>query len=300
MNTVLIVDDSVMDRRRAGGLMEKDEDWRVIYADDGEHALRQIASELPDVVVTDLTMPGMNGLELVSAVHKDNPHLPVVIMTSVGSEDVAIQALEQGAASYVPKRRLAADLLNTVRSVASISRDSRSSDELRAHLRKQTLSYVLPPDLPVILTLASSLQQDLAAMWNCPRRELINIGIALEESLVNAYYHGCLEVATALRDSDYSAYSDLVDTRRTQEPYCNRRIQVEATLSAQRGIFIISDEGPGFDPSQLPDPTDPANLEATCGRGLVLINTFMDAVTHNARGNQITMVKQRPRRNRAN
>jgi anti-sigma regulatory factor (Ser/Thr protein kinase) len=60
--------------------------------------------------------------------------------------------------------------------------------------------------------------------------------------------------------------------------------------------FVIADEGPGFDPSRLPDPTDPAQLERVHGRGLLLIRTFMDEVSHNERGNEITMVKRvRPR-----
>ncbi|MCY2964562.1 MAG: response regulator transcription factor, partial [Planctomycetota bacterium] len=159
---MLIVDDSVMDRRRAGGLIEKDQDCRAVYADDGEQALVRIAEEVPDVVVTDLTMPGMSGLELVAALQKAHPHLPVIIMTSMGSEDVAVQALQQGAASYVPKRRLAADLLSTVHSVFSASRDSLSATELRHCLNKQSLSYTLPPELPLVLALASSLQESLA------------------------------------------------------------------------------------------------------------------------------------------
>ena len=56
---------------------------------------------------------------------------------------------------------------------------------------------------------------------------------------------------------------------------------------------IIRDEGPGFDPNSIPDPTDPANLENVSGRGLLLINAFMDEVTHNEVGNQITMIKRK-------
>jgi CheY-like chemotaxis protein/anti-sigma regulatory factor (Ser/Thr protein kinase) len=296
MHVALVVDDSVIDRRRAGGLIEKDENWTVAYAEDGESALASIESSCPDVIVTDLAMPGMGGLQLVSAVKQGYPHLPVVIMTSVGSEDVAVQALQQGAASYVPKRRLAVDLVTTLRSVVLASREGRSHADLLVHLSRKTLAYSLPASLPIVLAMASQMQSELAGLWDCEKRELINVGIAIEEALVNAYYHGCLEVNTALRDSDYSAYSELVEHRRLEQPYANRKIHIEATLSHQKGIFVIRDEGPGFDPSQLPDPSDPANLDGACGRGLVLISTFMDAVTHGSRGNEITMVKHRRRR----
>ena len=295
-NTALVVDDSVMDRRRAGGLIEKEGDWHAVYAEDGPAALAKIAESVPDVVITDLTMPGMTGLELVEAIRRDHPDLPVIIMTSMGSEDIAVEALRQGAASYVPKRRLAGDLLNTVRSVAADSRDSRGTAGLQPCLRKQTLSYTLPPDLTLVLALAGSLQQTLSEIWACPKRELINIGIALEEALVNAYYHGCLEVGRDLRDSDHAAWTNMVEDRRQSAPWCDRRIHLEAAISPQRCTFVVVDEGPGFDPAQLPDPTDPAHLESELGRGLVLISTFMDSVTHNSRGNEITMVKHRSRR----
>ncbi|MBV8077326.1 MAG: ATP-binding protein [Planctomycetaceae bacterium] len=63
---------------------------------------------------------------------------------------------------------------------------------------------------------------------------------------------------------------------------------------ASPSLYIIRDEGPGFDPSLLPDPTAPANLERASGRGLLLIRALMDEVAFNAAGNQITMTKRRP------
>lgn len=53
----------------------------------------------------------------------------------------------------------------------------------------------------------------------------------------------------------------------------------------------VEDEGPGFDPTKLPDPTDPANLDRVSGRGLLLIQTFMDEVKFNDRGNRISLYK---------
>ena len=55
---------------------------------------------------------------------------------------------------------------------------------------------------------------------------------------------------------------------------------------------MIRDEGPGFDTTTLPDPTDPANLEKRSGRGLLLIKAFMSEVRHNARGNEVTLIRR--------
>ena len=85
----------------------------------------------------------------------------------------------------------------------------------------------------------------------------------------------------------------MAEYRRRRPPYRDRRLHVRARLSRREAVYVIRDEGPGFDPSQLPDPTDPSNLDRVSGRGLLLIRTFMDKVHHNKEGNQITMIKRR-------
>jgi anti-sigma regulatory factor (Ser/Thr protein kinase) len=67
---------------------------------------------------------------------------------------------------------------------------------------------------------------------------------------------------------------------------------VITTLTPREAVFTIRDDGNGFDPSLLPDPRDPTNLERISGRGLLLIRTFMDKVEHNERGNEIRMTKR--------
>ena len=81
--------------------------------------------------------------------------------------------------------------------------------------------------------------------------------------------------------------------RRTEAPYRDRRVHFRVKLSPAEVAYTVRDEGPGFDPTKLPDPFDPSNLERIGGRGLLLIRTFMDHVKHNERGNEITLVKQR-------
>jgi anti-sigma regulatory factor (Ser/Thr protein kinase) len=81
--------------------------------------------------------------------------------------------------------------------------------------------------------------------------------------------------------------------RLAKPPYCNRHIHVELTFSRPQARFTIRDEGPGFDPNSVPDPTDPANLERECGRGLLLMRTFMDEVQFAPPGNQVTLIKRR-------
>src|SRR5574340_1797592 len=126
MPTILVVDDSAVDRRLVGGLLEEDHELSVEYAIHGREALERIENLVLDLIVTDLVMPEMDGLELVACVRRRFPLIPVILMTSRGSEEIAVRALQQGAASYVPKRSLAPNLLSTVRRMLAISSRERS------------------------------------------------------------------------------------------------------------------------------------------------------------------------------
>jgi CheY-like chemotaxis protein len=279
MATILVADDSAADRH-------------LIDAAGGREALAAIGRQVPDLVLTDLHMPGMDGLELVREVRDRHPHLPVILITAYGSEELAIRALPEGAASYVPKRNLAADLLPTVHNVLALAGAAKDQQRVLGCLTQTESQFVLDNDETLITPLIGYLEADLRRQEFCIANGLLRLAVALREALINAIHHGNLEVPSVLLAKDERAYSHLVEERRRQAPYRERRLHVTAKLTAAAVAYVIADEGPGFDPSCLPDPTDPANLENPSGRGLLLIRTFMDSVSHSAGGNQITMIKR--------
>src|ERR1044072_5438478 len=98
MATILVAEDSPTQALQIRGLLEA-ADFKVRTAQNGVEALATLAEQFFDAVLTDLNMPQMNGLDLVIAVRRDFPHVPVVLMTAFGSEEIAAQALHSGAAS---------------------------------------------------------------------------------------------------------------------------------------------------------------------------------------------------------
>lgn len=293
MPTILVVDDSSVDRRLVGGLLAKHTEAKIEYAMQGLEALERIEQSPPDLVLTDLVMPGMNGLELVGAIRSRFSAVPVILMTSRGSEEIAVQALQQGAASYVPKRLLAKNLVETVRRVLAVAYKQKSRANLMGCMTQNQCSFVLCNDCTLIQAMVGYLQDAMVEMGLCEPAECTRVGVALEEALVNALYHGNLEVSSELRGDSDDAYFALVDRRLQEPPYCERRIFVEANLSRDEAAFTIRDEGPGFDPAALPNPYDPDGLERTSGRGVLLMRAFMDEVQFSDRGNLVRMVKRR-------
>lgn len=291
MSTILVVDDSAIDRKLVGGMLSKEPGLKIAYAEHGVAALAHMALTLPDLVLTDLIMPEMDGLELVATVRSKYPQVPTVLMTSKGSEEIAVQALKRGAASYVPKRVLARELVETIAGVLALSRQALSYTRLMSCMARSECEFILDNDRALLSSLVGYFQEEVTQIGLCDEVDRMHVGVALEEALVNALFHGNLEVSSELREEDYEAYQTLAEARRQQLPYQSRQIHVAAKLSPQQATFVIRDEGPGFDPSALPDPTDAANLEKVSGRGVLLMRTFMDAVVYNARGNEVALTK---------
>jgi CheY-like chemotaxis protein/anti-sigma regulatory factor (Ser/Thr protein kinase) len=302
MAKVLVVDDAPTDRVLARGLLERRPGMEalecrtglsVMDAGDGDEALDLLQREMPDLVLTDMIMPGMNGLELVETIRTRYPLLPVILMTAHGSEDIAMQALQKGAASYVPKHNLARDLLETVEEVLRLASAERNQQRLMESLTRTEAEFLLDNDPSLIPALIGHVCENLRRLKCCAENERLRLTVALSEALLNAMYHGNLEVSSDLREQDEKSYRRLLEERRRSKPYGERRVHVHARESATEARYVIRDEGPGFDATHLPDPTDPANLEKVSGRGLLLIRTFMDEVHHNDKGNEIVLVKRR-------
>ncbi|MGL4421276.1 MAG: ATP-binding protein [Gemmataceae bacterium] len=99
-------------------------------------------------------------------------------------------------------------------------------------------------------------------------RDQFYIELAVEEALVNALKHG----------------NQLDEAK---------KVFVRCDITTETFQIRIEDEGPGFNPGDVPDPTAPENLERPCGRGLLLIRNFMNEVQYHGRGNVVTMAKNR-------
>jgi len=291
-STVLIVDDSSIDRRIAGSIVERCAGMLPSYAEDGESAMDSISRLVPAVVLTDLEMPGMDGLALVKEIREQYPRLPVILMTANGSEEVAIQALRAGATNYVPKKSLGKELAETLRHVLDIARVDRRRQKLLGSLERRESAFRLENDPDLMVPLIQLLQEDLGAMGICDDTARMRVGVVLQEALSNALYHGNLEVSSDLRQDDERAFYHLAERRRSQDPYRDRQILVGVRLEREGATYIIEDQGPGFDTSRLDRPIDPEDLMKVGGRGMLLIRTFMDEVHHNAAGNRITLVKR--------
>ena len=291
MVRVLVVEDSLVQARHLESFL-RENGYEVAHARNGLEGLQAIREAIPDIVVTNLIMPQMTGLDLVKAVRMEFPNLPVVLTTDFGNEELAVDALRTGAASYVPKRNLERDILDILEDVTRVSYSQKQKQLFTDRMTSTEVTFELENDPDMIPGLIGHIETMMNRFEVGPDATRMRLGVAIHEAIVNAMVHGNLEVSSDLKEGEGDEYHDAIAERQKTAPYSERRVRVSVLVSRKELRLNIADEGPGFDPEALPDPTDVDERERASGRGLLLIRTFLDEVYHNARGNTITMVKR--------
>jgi DNA-binding NarL/FixJ family response regulator len=115
---VLLVDDHPVLRDGLKSLLNRESDIEVVGdAGDGREAIALTQELKPDIVVTDIAMPGLNGIESVRALRQEHPHLKIVILSMYANQEYVIQALQAGANGYVVKQADASEVLSAIRAV---------------------------------------------------------------------------------------------------------------------------------------------------------------------------------------
>jgi CheY-like chemotaxis protein len=298
MPRILVAEDSATQGAQISGVLEE-ASFETVVVTDGKQALRRLESgEKFDLVLTDMMMPELDGLQLVRAVRAHYPGMPVILMTAQGTDALAIEALEQGAAGYVPKSRLNERLVDEVAQVLHAARVNRSYEMLLGCLRRNEFAFELSNNVSLFRPLIDLLQQMMSGMRLCDSTGRVRVGVALEQTLLNALCWGNLEIPPQQMPQKRELMIQghlpaIVQQRMAQAPYKDRKIYLDVAMSADQARFVIRDQGAGFDTSTVPDPGNPDVLEREGGRGLLLVQTFMDEVSFNPAGNEVTMVKRR-------
>src|SRR5262249_32192680 len=149
------------------------------------------------------------------------------------------------------------------------------------HVAQSDTTFVLHNDPDMLPLLVRYLLNVLRCLPLGDETERLRVGIALEEALANAYYHGNLELAADGDARDRKCYEELARQRLAQAPYRDRRIHVRARITRAEAVFVIRDEGPGFDAARLLSAAALAQPDQGFGRGILLMRSIMDEVTYN-------------------
>jgi len=293
MKKILLVDDSPVDLALFTELLGQEPDFVVHSCSDGESALEAMSAETPDVVLTDMQMPGMDGVELVTQARKQYPRLPVILITGHGSESLATDALRAGAAGYVPKSHSRDLLVATVNHVLELTKTGQVDERVNAMTSQLQYELSLENDetlIPGVLQLA---RHRLSECTLCEPGTLLQLEVALEQALLNAIYHGNLDFKQhAGVDFDQTSRRKEAAILNSQAPYSDRRVAFAMRVTPEEVRFVVKDEGDGFDVREVSSLGLTHSLRGDFGQGLFLMWAFMDKVVFDKTGSSVTLIKR--------
>jgi DNA-binding response OmpR family regulator len=291
---ILLVDDEPLVREELGALLEE-EGYLVVRGSDGEEGLVLFRREQPDMVISDVRMPRRDGLSLAMTIRQEDPLVPVTVITGHGTESMAILALRAGVTDFIKKPVRLEDLTAALQRMESVRRPAEllGMGELPAavELVENTWTYRLQNDLLAIPHFVDVLVRRCGA--GLGRSGLLELSLAVREVLTNAVEHGNLELTyqDKTRALESGTLDEVLRERAARPELSRRRITVLVSRQERRLDISITDEGPGFDWTGLPDPSDPQNLLLAHGRGVLLARLSVDSMVYSGRGNQVTLSK---------
>jgi anti-sigma regulatory factor (Ser/Thr protein kinase) len=291
MTTALVLEKA--ERSGSGfDLVLRHEGWTAERVTDPQEAFERLGKKSFDLLVAGVDTLRIDS-QWLATVRERFPDLPVVLVTGRGrAHEQTVKALLVGAATFVPRDRLTRDLVTTIERIVSLSCHD-SAPAVGTVLTETRHHYTLPNDRKDVAPILRHIQDELGRFDICEKSERLRVAIALEEAMINAIVHGNLEVSSKLREQGDDTFEQAIAHKRSTSPYRDRKATLVAAFSPHHATFVVSDEGAGFDPNDVPDPTDPENLIKPHGRGLLLMRTFMDHVEHNEIGNEVTLIKRK-------
>ena len=273
-HTLLVVDDDPAVHELLAAVLRRP-DWRIDSAYDGLQGLARVEARAYDLVLTDVRMPGLNGLELLHRIHEIRPEIKVMVMTAESTPANIVRAIREQAFSYFSKPfspSAVADMItqavNTRHWQDDIEVLSAAAEwiSLRLRCKMETADR--------LIQFVREMEMDL------PPDERENIAAAFRELLMNAIEHG--------GESDPQ-----------------KRVQVICVRTSRAIIYLIQDPGKGFsfdeiDHAAIANPPDePArHLEIRAERGvrpggfgILLTRNLVDELIYSEKGNEVLFIK---------
>ncbi|MDD3146890.1 MAG: response regulator [Candidatus Riflebacteria bacterium] len=289
---VLIVEDDVAIR----SMMEKTINragYETQSAVDGEQGLKLFKEFKPEVVLSDINMPVMTGLELLERIRSNDADVLFIIFSTLDSPEFILQALRLKANDYLIKPvpgRVVTALLDKY---ATIINGRTKKREVLGMIYSLTLGMKIGNDLDLVSKVVDQLMVETEKNIGPAHRFGIHLGLV--EMLTNSIEHGNLDISyeekTAAMAGTVEQWREFLRLRYENPLYAHRLVNLKFKLDKDRCEWLLTDQGKGFDWKNIPDPAKLENLLEAHGRGILLSSMQFDEITYLGNGNQVRLVK---------
>ncbi len=291
MVRILIIDDekAVRDVLK---IALTEQGYETIEANNGKKGIELFKQNNPEIVLTDVMMPEMTGLEFTRFIKEMNTDTDVIVMTGYGTEEVVIEALHAGASNYIKKPISFEDLFAIIDRILTKRKHRKRVEPAKDAVVFEKKDLVIGNDHS---TVWGAVNQLLFNMHSGIDRNLVEgMRIGLYEIIINAIEHGNLaisyeEKSHALKNN---SYVQLLEERKNRADQQEKKILISSTYDHEQIIITIKDDGAGFNYGELPETKSPETMLATHGRGIFLTSLYFDSLDFLESGNTVRLIKK--------
>lgn len=247
----------------------------------------------PQVILCGLILPGVSGMDFLRRIRNHDKKVSFIMLASKSSEKLAVEVFRLGANEYLKKPIQDSDVLPFLKNVAS-KVDIVKGKDTYGNVKSGKITMDFKTEFGAPSLIVERVMQELSEDY-FSLEERTNIEIGLSELITNAIEHGNLGI-TYKEKSEVMKDDRLVELymrRLEDETYSSRMVTIEFSYSPEECQWIITDEGNGFNYSNVPNPTVDDNLEKLHGRGIFISKILFDTIEYIGKGNIVKVRKKR-------
>lgn len=266
----------------------------VVQVEDGQQAWLAVQNRQKDfdLILLDLQMPQMDGLKVLQMLREGGNETPAAMISGRADSAMIVGALRLRAFDFLVKpfnQDQISELLQRFEILRNVD-VGVSLSESAGIVYQERLELKFNSKTAVIKTVVRRIVDHLRPFLTAASTKTDVVTLALMESVTNAVIHGNLQVSGELREHDWNGFWAEIHKREALEHYAARQVTVSVDFGSHGIGLTVSDQGAGFDFTNLADPVDPVAMSS--GRGLTLIRYSMDNVYWEDNGSTIKMFKK--------
>ena len=262
MKQVILIIDDVEEIRISLSKIVEQLGITPMTASNGVEALNLLQAEKVDLIITDLMMPEMDGLQFIVQSRKLNPRIPIAVISGYGDIKNATFALTRGAFNFITKPFTIKEVENIIRKGLRLRELSLGTEKLLKNIRNKT--EITIPSYPHLLPSVTFYILKECQWRGIDNEDLLNnISVCTDEILTNALTHG-------------------------NENNPEKTISVTLQFDTEKFTFTIQDEGKGFDVKEFDRQLKQNSIDIPNKRGLFIAEYLSDEISFNDKGNEVT------------
>ncbi|MBF0350799.1 MAG: response regulator [SAR324 cluster bacterium] len=291
---ILLVDDEDSFRQMLATALTDRYHHHVIQAGNAMEGLKYLQTDTVELVLTDIKMPVMSGIEFIKKLRQDYADLSVMFITGHGDINLSIEALKLGAEDFILKPFKIKALADSLEKVSDKINGKKLVHNAINYLIQDQTQMEIPSQMNLAYRIIAYFEARIEPLIKCYKMHDFNLVLCLTECITNAIMHGNFGLSSQVKEDNWDEYNRLKKERELLPEYANKKVLIRYLLMSDRFVFEIEDEGNGFNTSKLPDLTDPTILLASSGKGLYLVRSMTDSLRWNEKGNCVIFEKKLP------